>query len=62
VGSAGTVPSCGALWLSGTSVDPAPAGGERDFVADPDGRAVAGSAGGVRVVADRVWPASDMVG
>jgi hypothetical protein len=39
-----------------------PAGGKRDLVADSDRFAVAGSAGGVRVVADRVWAASDLVG
>ena len=43
-------------------MDPAPAGGERDLVADSDRFAVAGSAGGVRVVADRVRAASDLVG
>jgi hypothetical protein len=42
-------------------VDPAPSGGERDLVADPDRCAVAGPAGGVWVLADGVWPASDLV-
>ena len=45
----------------GAALDSAWSGGERHLVADPDRGSVAGSPGGVRVVADRLRPPPDLV-
>lgn len=47
---------------AGSALVAASPGGERDLVADSDGLSVAGSACGVRGVANGVWQASDVVG
>ena len=52
---------CPISGASGSPVERPPDGGERGAVADPDGVAVAGSAGVLRPVEDRVQPASALV-